>query len=210
MISRNRASSGVGAWALVWSFVLGLLVLGGLFWLVKGKLSTQVAQTDSRPGTLLRPDAVVPVTAPTERSGAHSTLPHDSSAARTPSGVVPDPGSSQPEASTATPPPYDPFARHGDEEPPARVLVAVGDMQLGVLNNAKVHDEAHLIELLTRLGGELEKGAPRESLVESYQKELSRYMEGEVELRGRDWLLGFAVGEARPLPTQEEWRPRPN
>lgn len=111
----------------------------------------------------------------------------------------------------------DPFERHGDEEPPARVLVAVADMQLGVLANAKVRDEARLVELLTRIGGELEKlgdapspsaGARRQQLLEGYQRELGRYLDGEVELRGRDWVMGIEVGEVRPL--EADWKPRPN
>lgn len=90
-------------------------------------------------------------------------------------------------------------------------------MQLGVLTDAKVRDERRLVAVLTRLGGELEKlgdesgqasAAERQQLLAGYQKELGRYVDGEVELRGRDWLMGIEVGEVPSI--EADWKPRPN
>ena len=215
MLSRNRVSSGASAGAFVWSGVLGLLILVGLLWLIKSKLAVTSTHSDSQSEISANSEARGPSMAPTERPAIPPSLPR--SATKVP--VPPESSASAQGADAAESKAvlYDPFERHGTEDPPARVLVAVGDLQLGVLTSARVHDEVHLVELLTRLGGELEKlrsapeqpaEAARQQLLEGYRKELGRYLDGEVELRGRDWLMGFEVGAARPM--ELDWKPRPN
>ena len=211
-MSRNRVSS--GTLALMGSGVSALLICFGLGWLLLSKFGSHTDRSAAPSASAFSTPAAMPAVAPIALSAAAPpSRRHDPSQAAT---------RTEPEAATSQDPPkpqptYDPFSRHGDEEPPARVLVAVGDMQLGVLNNAKVHDEVHLVELLTRIGGELEKLGPasgqaaaaqRQQLLEGYHQELGRYLQGEVELRGRDWIMGIEVGDVAPL--EADWKPRPN
>lgn len=204
----NLGSSGVGG--RLGMAALAVAVLGALLWQQRSR------STPSLVGAPPRGDA--PGAAPAAGSPAQAAAP------RRPSG-----GPNQPVVATApiaaalaTAPAsaYDPFARHGDADPPARVLVAVGELQLGVLSDARVRDEASLVALLTSIGSALEQlrlapdqtpAAARQQLVEGYKEELGRYVDGEVELHGRDWNLGLEVGEVqpRPQPHEQGWRPRP-
>lgn len=213
-MSINKVSAGVGA--LVASAVFAALVAIALVFLLKSKPTASVAGSAARVGAGLGQGESRPSAASAEIPAGSPARPRPavSEPARTESATAPP-------ADPAPEPTADPFARQGTADPPARVLVAVADMQLGVLTTARVRDEAQLVELLTRLGGELERlpaapgqaaAAARQQLLESYQKELGRYVDGEVELRGRDWIMGLEVGEVRPppLPTEPDWRPRPN
>ena len=203
---RSQLTKGASPWTQARYFVLALLMFGVVLWLSKSKPGTQAVQPAA--SEKIATSAVVLEPLPAALPAFVASQPR--AATPTPTPAHPEQGPDQPAAAKKGPV-YDPFERHGDEDPQARVLVAVSDMQLGVLKDARVHDETHLVEVLTRLGNELEKQGPesRQQLVESYQKELGRYMQGEVELRGRDWLLGLEVGEVRPLEEQH-WQPRPN
>lgn len=211
-MSRNRVWS--GASALRWSSVSALLVFFGLCWLLKSKLGSYNGRPAAPPERALATPALMPAVAPSKLSAA---TPPSRQRGWTQAATRTEPEAATPPETPKPEPTYDPFARHGDEEPPARVLVAVGETQLGVLTGAKVHDEVHLVELLTRIGGELEKIGPasaqtsaaqRQQLLQGYHKELGRYLQGEVELRGRDWIMGLEVGEVPPL--EADWKPRPN
>lgn len=213
-MSSSRASAGAGA--LVWTFVVAGLVLVALAFVILFLIQPAAPVA----GSAARADALLGPAEPRQRAVAEVSA--GSSARPRPAASLPartEPAAATPTATAPEPTP-DPFARHGAEDPPARALVAVGDMQLGVLTSARVRDEAPLVELLTRLGGDLDRlrpapgqaaGAARQELLESYKRELGRYVDGEVELRGRDWLMGLEVGEVRPLPlpTEPDWRPRP-
>lgn len=215
-MSSSRASAGAGA--LVWTFVLTGLVSVALAFVILFLMQRKPAAPVA--GSAARADALLGQAEP--RQPAVAEVSAGSSARPRPAASLPartEPAAAPPTATAPEPTP-DPFARHGAEDPPARALVAVGDVQLGVLASARVRDEAQLVELLTRLGGDLERlrpapgqaaGAARQELLESYKRELGRYVDGEVELRGRDWLMGLEVGEVRPLPlpTEPDWRPRP-
>lgn len=211
-MSRNRVSS--GALALMGSSVSVLLVFCGLCWLLRSKLDSRSGGPAAPSESALSIPAAMPAVAPT---GPSAAAPLSGRPAPSRAAAHTEPEAATPPDPLKPQPTYDPFARHGDEEPPARVLVAVGDMQLGVLTNAKVHDEVHLVELLTRIGGELERLGPasaqtsaaqRQQLLEGYHKELGRYLQGEVELRGHDWIMGLEVGDVPPL--EADWKPRPN
>ncbi len=211
-MSRDRDGSGVRT--LVRAGVLALLVFCGLCWWVNRNLGSHKGRPAALPESALSTPAALPAVAPPELSAAGRPS-RQRGPTRAPTRIEPEAAAVSDEPKPE--PTYDPFARHGGEEPPARVLVAVGDMQLGVLTNAKVHDEVRLFELLTRIGGELEKlgagsgqtaAAQRQQLLEGYHKELGRYVQGEVELRGRDFVMGLEVGEVPPL--EADWKPRPN
>jgi len=112
--------------------------------------------------------------------------------------------------------PSDPFEPREGQKPEIRTLVAVGDIQLGVVRNSRVRDEEGLKRVLVRIGGELEKRIREpqqqdtpglQQLLDDYREELGKYMDGEVELRGPDWMIGVEVGP--PRPREEWWVPRP-
>jgi hypothetical protein len=112
--------------------------------------------------------------------------------------------------------PSDPFEPQDGEGPAIRTLVEVGDIQLGVVRDARVRDEQGLKNVLVQIGKDMEKSshqlgseAPPElqQLLDGYREELGQYMAGEVEIRGPSWMIGTEVGPPRPLG--EGWRPRP-
>jgi len=109
----------------------------------------------------------------------------------------------------------DPFEPQQSQEPEVRTLVSVGDIQLGVVRNSRIRDEAGLKKALVRIGDDLEKRlrglqplgvSGLQQVLDGYREELGRYMDGEVELRGPDWMIGTEVGP--PPPREEWWVPR--
>jgi hypothetical protein len=110
----------------------------------------------------------------------------------------------------------DPFEPEGDQDAPIRTLVAVGDIQLGVIReSARIRDEAGLKTALARIGDDLQKrfGKPQEpgapgpqELLDGYREELGKYMDGMVELSGPGFRIGTEVGP--PLPREKWWKPR--
>ena len=110
--------------------------------------------------------------------------------------------------------PSDPFEPQDGQEPPIRTLVSVGDIQLGVVRNSRIRDEAGLKRVLVRIGDDLEKrireqqkqDVSPQQVLDGYREELGQYMDGEVELRGPGWMIGVEVGP--PLPREKWWVPR--
>ncbi|EAU70014.1 hypothetical protein STIAU_8348 [Stigmatella aurantiaca DW4/3-1] len=110
----------------------------------------------------------------------------------------------------------DPFEPQGDQDAPIRTLVAVGDIQLGVIReSARIRDEAGLKTVLVQIGDDLRKrfekpqepGAPGpQELLDGYREELGKYMDGMVELSGPGFRIGAEVGP--PLPREKWWKPR--
>lgn len=139
-----------------------------------------------------------------------------------PSIAVPLPLTNPEEAAPVEPSPLDrlpadPFEPQEGQEAAIRTLATVGEIRLGVVRGAHVTDEVALTKALTQIAEELEasgkealrQGAlDRQGLLDAHREELGRWVEGEVELRGADWMIGLQVGTPPPLEEQE-WRPRP-
>ncbi|ATB38565.1 hypothetical protein CYFUS_004000 [Cystobacter fuscus] len=103
-------------------------------------------------------------------------------------------------------------------EPEIRTILAVGDIRMGVVRDSEIRDQEGLNRVLVRIGGELERRMQSQQpqqrgelamqkLLDDYQEELGRYMNGEVELRGPGFSIGTEVGP--PLPREKWWKPRP-
>lgn len=110
----------------------------------------------------------------------------------------------------------DPFEWHGQQEPVARTLLAVGDVQLGVLSDVRIHDEPGLLQALARVGEKLDRQSRElgrggiqalQQILDDERDELGRYMEGELELRGPHWMIGLEVGPPRTIG--DGWQTRP-
>lgn len=196
------------SWRSLW--LIGLVgIIAGVWFAMRFTASPPVRVTKSA-------EAIVPVTAVALPDKTPSNAAVPSSLPAAPSRPSASPEEGRPPSSLRDLP-ADPFEPQGDQEPEVRTLVAVGDIQLGVLRNARVRDEAGLKTALARIGDEIDRrtrqglqpGAPGlQELLDSHREELGRYVDGEVELRGPDWMIGLEAGQPRPL--DENWRPRPN
>lgn len=222
MSSGNRW---LGSRHALWLGAACLLLLAVVAWLVV-RFGAPPA-VDTRPGERLeaRPpvQAVPPPepTAVTARPGVQRPPPTNPPPTQPPPRPPP---SETPSEVVETPPPEekvlaDPFEPHDDQEAPIRTLVAVGDIQLGVIReSAQIRDEAGLKQALVRIGDELNKrvlegsrnpGAPPpqpQELLDGHREELGKYMDGMVQVSGPGFMVGTEVGP--PLPREKWWKPR--
>ncbi len=193
-----------------WLWPMGLLVLAVGAWWMRG--SAPAPATDARHAA--EPPRAMETPVPVAPPAAPPPLPAEPPRADRP----PQPAAAPraPGRNSLEELPADPFERQNDQEPEVRTLIAVGDIRLGVLRNARVRDEAALTSALARIGDALDQkgrrpqagGPGRQELLDSHREELGRYVDGEIEIRGPDWMIGVEVGEQRPL--HEVWRPRSN
>ncbi len=110
----------------------------------------------------------------------------------------------------------DRFEPQNGEDPEILTLLSVGDIRMGAVRGAEIHDEAALRAVLVRIGEDLERRMKEtrpqrelgyQEILDGYRDEMARFMTGMIEMRGPHFMIGTEVGP--PLPREKWWRPRP-
>ncbi|WNG24949.1 hypothetical protein F0U62_13740 [Cystobacter fuscus] len=211
----------------LWMGAAALLVLALGIWIGVRWSASAPAPAGSR-----EQEGAVRPSAPIAQTPVPSTTPPPRPASPPPSTPAsppaPPPASSPPSEDDEVllpPPPADMPDTRADRyesqdggEPEIRTILAVGDIRMGVVRDSEIRDQEGLNRVLVRIGGELERRMQSQQpqqrgelamqkLLDDYQEELGRYMNGEVELRGPGFSIGTEVGP--PLPREKWWKPRP-